>query len=146
MGPDPATVADYAERVIDLNLGRHMADGERFTNAAYIDVGWEIELPTTDAVTVSEGPTSPGSHVVSRGETLWSIAEDELGEASRWPELYDANVATVFDDGRHLVDPDVILPGWELSIPAADDLAVTDTDTDTRHRHRHRHRIDFGTR
>ena len=47
VGPDQRAVADYAERLIELNLGTRMADGQRFTNAAFIDVGWVLELPST---------------------------------------------------------------------------------------------------
>ena len=47
-GPAPASVADYAERLLDLNLDTTMPDGQRFTNAAYIEVGWVLELPSGD--------------------------------------------------------------------------------------------------
>lgn len=58
--------------------------------------------------------------VVKPGDTLWSIAATELGPnatpediAARWPAWYAAN--------RELIgpDPDLILPGQVLRIPAA---------------------------
>ena len=48
-GPDHEAVAMYAERILDLNLGREMTGGERFTNPGLIDVGWVLQLPPVDA-------------------------------------------------------------------------------------------------
>ena len=33
--------------------------------------------------------------VVDEGDTLWDLAEEHLGEPTRWPELYDANKPAV---------------------------------------------------
>ncbi|MDJ0767996.1 MAG: LysM peptidoglycan-binding domain-containing protein [Ilumatobacter sp.] len=125
VGPDHATVAAYAERLLDANLGRPMPDGQHFTNAAYIEVGWVLELPpqppaaAASTVTGAPGATAAGAvvHVVEEGETLWSIADDELGDPERWPEIYEANRGRSFDDGRSLDDPDLIQPGWRLDVP-----------------------------
>ncbi len=66
-GPDQASIADYAERLIDLNMGRSMPDGQRFNNAAFIDVGWVLELPgSADHQPASD---TQGVHIVERGES-----------------------------------------------------------------------------
>lgn len=60
----------------------------------------------------------PRVHVVRRGDTLWSIAAATLGEddpasvASYWPRIYAANRDSIGDD------PDVIVPGARLVLPA----------------------------
>lgn len=118
-GDDPVAVADYAEQLIDRNLGRDMGDGNRFTNAAFIDVGWVLELPAGPAAVTPVAEPAAVAHTVEQGETLWSIAEDELGDPLRWPEVYDANAGRSFDDGRSLSDPDLIHPGWTLDLPGA---------------------------
>lgn len=68
---------------------------------------------------VSDSP--PDHVVVHRGDTLWDIAAAHLGQdatladvAQEWPRWYAAN--------RDLIgpDPDLILPGQELRIPAMD--------------------------
>lgn len=121
-GPDPAAVAACAERLLDLNLGRAMPDGRRFTNAAYLDVGWVLDLPPAGASAVVPTAAGPSdTHVVARGETLWSIADDELGDPLRWPEIYAANRGRAFDDGRTLDDPSLIQPGWQLDLPRPSD-------------------------
>ena len=120
-GPDPVAVSALANGILDLNLGQRMVDGQLFSNAAYIDVGWVLQLPpeVAAAAAVSVPPGAMSEHVVEEGETLWSIADDELGDASRWPEIYEANQGRTFSDGRQLSDPDVIQPGWHLDVPAA---------------------------
>ena len=132
-GPDEHAVATYAERILDLNLGREMSGGDRFTNPGLIDVGWVLQLPPADAAPGGAAAPSAGRHMVVPGESLWSIAGDELGDATLWPELFDVNQGRTFDDGRVLVDPALLRPGWDLVVPvevsgesAAGAPAVTD--------------------
>ena len=54
--------------------------------------------------------------MVVRGESLSSIARDELGQAAAWPTLWDANQGRVFGE-RVFDDPNLILPGWDLAVP-----------------------------
>jgi len=55
---------------------------------------------------------------VQRRDTLWDIAERHLGDPFRWPEIYELNCNVPQADGRQLVDADLILPGWQLQLPA----------------------------
>lgn len=52
------------------------------------------------------------TYTVKSGDTLSDIAQAEMGDAKRWPELYEANKDAV---GKN---PDLIHPGLELKIPA----------------------------
>lgn len=54
---------------------------------------------------------SSRTYTVKSGDTLSGIAESEMGDAKRWPELYAANKDAVG------VNPDMIHPGLELKIP-----------------------------
>jgi nucleoid-associated protein YgaU len=50
-------------------------------------------------------------YVVKSGDSLSKIAKQELGDASRWPEIYEANK-------DQIKDPNLIHPGQELKLPA----------------------------
>jgi DNA-binding SARP family transcriptional activator len=56
---------------------------------------------------------------VLSGDSLWRIAERELGSGFRWREIYRLNQGTRFSDGRSLTDPHLIYPGWVLELPTA---------------------------
>ena len=57
-------------------------------------------------------PPEHGHH-----DSLWRIAERELGDGACWPELYARNAGVPQADGRALVRPELIQPGWELAVP-----------------------------
>jgi nucleoid-associated protein YgaU len=57
------------------------------------------------------------TRVVEPGDTLSGIALEEYDDATRYPEIFDASRDTVQPDGDRLSDPDLIRPGWKLSIP-----------------------------
>ncbi len=50
-------------------------------------------------------------HLVEPGETLSSIAQKQLGDANRWPEIFAMN-------GDVLTNPDVLIAGQVLQLPA----------------------------
>lgn len=52
----------------------------------------------------------PVFHVVEKGDTLWAIAQKNLGDGSRYNEIFEANKPM-------LSDPDKIYPGQMLRIP-----------------------------
>ena len=63
-------------------------------------------------------PSASFAAVVRPGDTLWSIAGRVLGNETRWRELWRANAGLLMADGNRFVDPDLILPGWKLRLPA----------------------------
>ncbi|UCC76294.1 MAG: LysM peptidoglycan-binding domain-containing protein [Anaerolineales bacterium] len=50
-------------------------------------------------------------YVVKSGDSLSKIAKELMGDAKRWPEIYELNKELIGDD------PNVIHPGQELKIP-----------------------------
>jgi len=56
---------------------------------------------------------------VSARETLWSIAETQLGLARRWKEIAELNYGMAQPDGSRLTADHWIQPGWELVLPAS---------------------------
>ena len=50
---------------------------------------------------------------VNSGDSLSRIAKHEYGDAQKWPKIYEANRSII-------KDPDLIYPGQQLRIPAAE--------------------------
>lgn len=102
---------------------QHLGDGHRYREildlnhdllggqADFIKVGWILTLPTPPPVTPA------ATVIVEKGDTLSEIARDELGDATRYPEIFEASRDITQPGGRHLTDPDVIDVGWTLAIP-----------------------------
>ena len=87
-----------------------------------------------DAELAPSGPRSPSgtgpqledeasgdlrTYVVQPNDTLWGIAERELGDPLRWSEIYNLNAGRAEPGGRTLGDPHWIYAGWTLLLPAA---------------------------
>ncbi|HET6740508.1 MAG TPA: hypothetical protein VFH76_16290, partial [Kribbella sp.] len=51
-------------------------------------------------------------------DCLWDIAERHLGDGRRYKEIYDLNKNKLQPDGRRLTNPDLIMPGWQVRLPA----------------------------
>ncbi len=105
----------YVE-IVALNRGVEQPDGRSLRDDGRIYPGWSLSLPV-DAVV---DPGRPDRHHVIRGDTLWHIAEVELGDPTRYDEIAAVNRGDLQPDGHRLVDPDLILPGWVLEIPGAE--------------------------
>jgi nucleoid-associated protein YgaU len=67
--------------------------------------------------------------VVEPGDTLWGIAEEELGDGTKYPEVYEASRDTEQPGGARLTDPDLIYPGWTVTVPGAGE-STRDTGTE----------------
>ncbi|MEV6822869.1 LysM peptidoglycan-binding domain-containing protein [Nocardiopsis dassonvillei] len=115
----------YTE-IVDLNRDRVMGDGVILTGDEFPHPGWELVLPT--GATDSQNPPAQGEeaaeeavHTVQDGETLSQIALDHLGEADAYPQVFEVNEGQPQDGGGALTDPDLIHPGWDLTIPTTSD-------------------------
>ena len=122
-GGDPDRVLEIADAIIDANLGTVMPGGQRFTNPAYIEAGWTLQLPADVAPVGSAGamPAPPdtdaaATYTVEDGDTLWEIADEQLGDPTAWPEIWERNEGDDMGAGRTFDDPNLIVPGWELDL------------------------------
>lgn len=101
-----------------------------------------VAAATTPATTDGSGLAGSGQsgeaptvrhieYTVIEGDTLWDIARTHMGDACTWPRIYALNKDRVQSDGARLTDPDLIRPGWELTIPVARAAAPPPTPAPT---------------
>ncbi|MFJ8911708.1 LysM peptidoglycan-binding domain-containing protein [Amycolatopsis sp. NPDC102389] len=65
----------------------------------------------------ADPPVADGYTVVP-GDSLMSIAAAQLGDESRYQEIFDLNQGRRQADGEALRSVDLIKPGWRLALPA----------------------------
>jgi nucleoid-associated protein YgaU len=123
----------------------HLGSGARYTEIAelnskilrgrpgFITPGTILRLPAS-----TRTDPDPAAHTmtVKRGDTLSEIAEEELGDADRYPEIFRASKTITQPENRHLTDPDVIDVGWTLKIPGSEPRKDTGKRTKPGNGHR----------
>ena len=108
------------QEIRELNLGRHQPDGttvDATTNA--VRAGWTLVLPADSPG--SGTPSVDDTHVVEKGDHLWSIAEEELEEElarQAGDEEIDPYWREVIDHNRDVApDPNLIHTGQQIRLP-----------------------------
>lgn len=127
----------------DLNHGIGLADGTTFTQGTQtLPAGTTVRLPADaqslpavpdddtaehavgdregahQAAVDSDEPERAEEVTVVRGDTLWDISDEETGDPRRYEELFEASKDTRQPGGEYLTDPDLIKPGWTITIPS----------------------------
>ena len=107
LGADFSALANDAEaRIAALEQRTREAEAAR--------VAAEAQQEAEEAVRMqreARKATRRTVHTVIPGDTLSGIADQYLNDASRWPEIYEANKDVI---GKN---PNLILVGQELTIP-----------------------------
>jgi LysM repeat protein len=62
---------------------------------------------------------SASTYTVQSGDTLFGIAASELGSGSLYPEIFKLNSGQTESDGQTFTDPNLIMPGWTLTLPSS---------------------------
>ncbi len=66
-------------------------------------------LALTPAIADAQG--TGRTHTVKRGDTLWDLAQQYLGDPFKWPEIYRRNSATVQDPNLIYPDQTIVIDG-----------------------------------
>jgi nucleoid-associated protein YgaU len=102
-----AVIETAQGKLVVRGTATYQLDRERLFDAIKQLDRWESDVLVDVSVERSD---ARGYHTVQVGETLSSIAEQFLGDASRDMAIFDAN-------RDRMNDPDQILPGQQLLIP-----------------------------
>lgn len=112
-------------RVVDVAVGAILLIGPVASgkveasppNAPHASVSVQMADANREGAVEVQAPLR--SYVVRPGDSLWRIAERELGSGTRWPEIFDLNKERSFPDERRLTNPRLIHPNWILWLPGA---------------------------
>lgn len=80
---------------------------------------------TFPVIRAEEVAQAAATYTVRPGDTLWSIAERELGAPLRWKEIAELNMGLPQPGGTTLQDDHWILPGWVLALPSSSVMTPT---------------------
>jgi nucleoid-associated protein YgaU len=80
------------------------------TNPGMIHAGTTIHLPGSEHAIASTGEAT--KYVVKSGDNLWNLAKHNMGDGSKWSEIYKLNHDVIG------ANPDLIKPGQELTFSA----------------------------
>ncbi len=94
-----------------LELNREVLHGR----PDFIVAGTVLKVPQEADSSATDHPVE--EYEVQPGDTLSEIAEKQLGDPLRYPDLFEASRDTIQHNGAHLTDPDLIQPGWTITIP-----------------------------
>lgn len=104
----------------DANREVVQPDGRTWSDPQVIRAGWQLQIPGAVRPASPTPAHGEATHTVVRGDTLWDIAAEDLGDGHRYHEIFELNHGDIQPDGRSLRDPDLILPGWELELPPSE--------------------------
>jgi DNA-binding SARP family transcriptional activator len=91
----------------------------------------ETEPSRHDAVT-----RSAPSYRVRPGDSLWTIADAQLGDGGDWTAIAALNLGRSMPGGHRLVDPNQVLAGWTLQMPTGSAPASMASDVTALSEHR----------
>jgi len=76
-----------------------------------------VELVSAPMQSLPSSSRAVRTYVVVSGDTLWSIAEHQLGSPFQWRVIAEMNVGRPQPDGMTLTNDNWILPGWIFELP-----------------------------
>lgn len=133
VGHGPRTFWDLAEthlgsgarwaEIWQLNEGRVQPGGAVMSSPHRLLPGWTVLLPagaaadTTPTASTVPGPSTDLEVTVRAGDTLSELAA-ERGQPD-WRRTWQANAGRTQPDGARFSRPDLIRPGWRITIPDA---------------------------
>ncbi|MGW1124030.1 BTAD domain-containing putative transcriptional regulator [Streptomyces sp. NPDC002526] len=107
------------QEIATLNEGRVMTDGTVFHAQGFLQPGWKLRMPAGTGAAPEAAASSGGTATVRPGDSLGAIADRELGDPARYGEIFELNRGTELPGGGTFTNPDLIIPGQKLKLPAS---------------------------
>lgn len=105
--------------IATLNEGRVMTDGTVFHSQGFLQPGWKLRMPAGTGAAPEAAASSGETATVRPGDSLGAIADRELGDPARYGEIFDLNRGAELPGGGTFTNPDLIIPGQKLKLPAS---------------------------
>lgn len=86
------------------------------TNGSSISTQLE-DTQLEDAPSQPTDQADARQYTIQTGDTLWGVAEQKLGDGSRWSELAEGLKNRPQSDGTTMSDPNLIYVGWTVELP-----------------------------
>ena len=108
---DYMVLADYVKSFPEGKVTGYAQPAGRITIKTVADTKPEPQPEPTQKPEVLPTPAESTTYIVIRGDSLWKIAQKQLGSGQKWTEIYQANKDTI-------KNPSLIYIGQSLFIPA----------------------------
>ncbi|WP_411092817.1 LysM peptidoglycan-binding domain-containing protein [Streptomyces sp. 049-1] len=106
------------------------SDAQAATTATAARLPGQVsEQPATESSSSPQVQAGSGTsaavsvHTVRAGESLWSIAEQELGDGEKWRQIAALNEGHTMTDGQTFQSNSFLQAGWHLQMPTDHDFA-----------------------
>lgn len=110
--------------IVELNGGIIGPDNQIVPGTVLVMPLDAAGLPNSAATSSAD---STAEITVELGDTLWGIAAETTGDGREWETVWTANQGRPEPAGAVFNDPDLIRPGWTLTVPSAVQAAPDQT-------------------
>ena len=109
---DYMVLADYVKSFPDHKVTGYASTEGRITIKTEADKPKPQPQPEPEPTPEpTPAPTETTTYTVVRGDSLWKIAQKQLGSGKKWTELYEANKSTIKNPSLIYIGQTLIIPG-----------------------------------